>query len=318
MTDPIGLNEENIDKIKFQLTVENLKDFGSCETKTFDVAGNSWNVYFERGIKYLVVYLRSNVKFKPNDPFIIMASCELKILSRSYGTKPLADYIIPSVFSFNNPKRALFVEIEQLMDPTKFYVVNDKCTVEISIEATPLQNVKQNDLLKFNIIELNDDGSQQKFRLEIKRFVKFMGVCSPKFIFGDTSWRIAVSQYENIIFVELIDHEYAKGGNCVIHSAFKLMPFDAAVQPLKEESKDVKLHLSFKWCALATLEQLIDPNNCFIQNDAFVVEIDMKTVKSREWRKVDEFIAGFNHNIHINGLSMNITTISIIIHLNGM
>lgn len=313
MTDS-DVKEKNVDNIKFQLTVENLNDFGNCESKTFEVCGNPWNVYFERGIKYLVVYLQSRVKFNLREPLIILASCELKIISRLYGVKPLADYIIPSVFNFTKSKRPLFIEIDQLMDPTKCFVEDDKCTVEILIEATSLQNVNQTDLLKFKTVELNNDCSQQKFRLVIKRFVEFLGVCSPKFIFGDTSWGIAVSQYENIIYVELIDHEYTKNGSSVIHSTLQLMPFDPNIQPLREDSKDMKLHLNFKWFALTTIEQLIDPNNCFIQNDSFVVEIDMKIEKSSQVRKVDRIIANFNHKTHLERLRKLAKII--IIHLN--
>lgn len=122
MTNHFDLKEENTDKIKFRLTVDNLKNSGDCESKTFDVCRNLRNVYFERGIKYLVVYLRSAVKFKSKDPLFIMASCKLKIISRKYGIERLADYIIPSVFNFNNPKRAFFIKMDQLMDLTKWMV----------------------------------------------------------------------------------------------------------------------------------------------------------------------------------------------------
>lgn len=272
-----SINEDLIEAV-FKITLENLKDFQRFETEEFFVCGNPWRLVFWRKNKStnkdaLGVFLYPNFKHASENTYVI-ASCELNLLSWKPHVKANCHHHFIGFSSKDYSwVKSSFISWNQLMDQEKGYVMDDKCKFKFKIVATPLQDRSKEDWMKFETIRSCDNCLQRKFRMKINKFSEFGGVVSPAIVFNDLSFGIAALRHENTLCIGAYERVQK---SCSASFAFSLISFGANIEPLKVEYKNQKFSMfRAEFYKLVEWEQLTDPTKNFIQNDSFVIEIDM-------------------------------------------
>lgn len=277
MAENFGSKNEDVDELRFRVTLKNLNDFELYETKVFFVRGNPWKIVCKKTDNRLCIRLFSKFNFKSNDSFIV-AGIKLTLISWKPEVRPYKGYMPPSIFCSECSSYILviFDSWDKLMDPTKGYVENGNCMLKIGVKATALQMSTGNDLLKFESVQSCDDCLQKKFRLTINGFNEFFGVCSPEVTFDGISWRFAAIQHRDNLYIQIIKTRTA---HRFLKLVLKLISFEPNIEPLKRELKKLELKAN-KLCSdlycLSNFQQLVHPAKNFIRNNSFVVEIEMK------------------------------------------
>lgn len=299
MSNQRRLINENVSESVINITLENLKDLQLFETEEFSIRGHPWHLHFKRtkndaNNDSLGVNLQSNFEHQSNNTYII-ANCEINLLSWKPHVKAHCFKLHPHQYSLKYKYWGIpsFILWNQLIDPEKGYVHDDKCKLKAKITATPVQDHSKKDWMEFETINSCDNCLQRKFRMKINKFSEFFGVASPAIIFDDVSFNIEVFRYQNALFIRM----YKRGPNtCSASCSFKLISFGANIEPLKVEYKNQKFNANANYQILAEWEQLIDPLKNFIQNDSFVIEanmiaeLDKPNAKRRKTCEANEFV----------------------------
>lgn len=283
MANPNYSLNENISEILLNVTVNGLKKFKEFESEVFHVNGNPWHVRFTKnkdcGEEKLGVYLHSDLDQDSNDTLIV-ATCDVMLLSSKVNVKPHQENIYLDAFCAENSCWGLdsFIAWKELLNPNKGYIVGDSCRFQIRVKATALLIAAENEWCKFESnVKCECEGcSHRKFRLTIRQFQNSIGVCSPIIYFNGSSWRIVIGRKDGKIVVTI-----CKTGDrpCLLTSTIKLISFDPKIQPIIDENEDQEFDSdgSYGNSELITWDQLIDPRKKFIQDDAFVIEMEFKS-----------------------------------------
>lgn len=184
MANKPALKTENISKVLFHIIMANLKNFKILKSQENFVRGNPWFMKFDKKINgakdTLDGFLHSNFEHESNKSFMV-ANCGINLLSWKSDSKLYYVNIvfqIPVAFPAKQHFRAKapFISWNQLMDPENGFVMDDKCSIEIKIKATPLIDVTSGNWVKMEPIDSCDNCSQQKCLLEINKFNQFFGI----------------------------------------------------------------------------------------------------------------------------------------------
>lgn len=280
MANQLGPRNENIFEVSFHMELADLKNFKLFKTQEIFVHGNPWHMNFKKesaGVKdSLGAYMYSKSKYTSKNS-IIVANFEVEILSCKPNINAHCSSLEPCVFSSKNVNwgRNSLIPWNQLMDPANGFVMDDKCNLRIKIEATPLFDVTQNDWLTIEPIDSCDNCLQRKFRSKINKIHEFFGISSPEIMFKDLSFHVVVFRDADKLRFKI--QKYGKNA-CSLLLTLKVISFDAKIEPKKLSGKynfgaDITSTVVYD---LSTWEQLTDPAKKFIENNSFVIEVDLK------------------------------------------
>lgn len=272
---------DNISEILFHIELADMKHFKLFKSKEFFVRGNPWYLVFEKisngDNDYLIVLLRSSFRHKSNKS-IIIAESEINLLGWKSNSIPICQNLQPKLFTSRTIQwRARpFISWNQLMNPENGYVMDDKCRFEIRIKATPLLDVTTGDCVKIEMINSCGNCSQQKFRMKINKFHEFTGIGSHEIVFKDLSFHVGAYRSANKLCFDI--QKYGFNG-CSVSLTLKLISNDANIKPIEQKIMEQFGGVDFrctKLHQLATWKELTDPAKKFIENNSFVIEVDLK------------------------------------------
>lgn len=278
---------ENISEVLVNVTVSGLKRFKEFESDLFYVNGNPWHIRFAKvkdcGKDWLGVYLHSDLVQDSNDTLIV-ATSDVILLSSKVTVKSHQENIYLDAFCAENSCWGLdsFIAWAHLVNPNNGYIVGDSCEFQVRVKATALLIAAENEWCKFDSnVKCECEGcSHRKFRLTIRQFQNSIGVCSPIIYFNGSSWRIVVGRKGDQIVVTI-----CKTGDrsCLLTSTIKLLSFDPNIQPIEKGTDDQEFDSdgSYGNWDLITWDRLIDPRKKFIQDDAFVIEMELKAGRGK-------------------------------------
>lgn len=274
MANELRLRNEDISEVLLHIELKNLKNFEQFESKEFFVRGNPWYLIFKKDIDggkdSLGIHLYSNVKNLSSKSFIV-AVFEATLLPRKLDVEAVCMNTTPNLFSSKFFGWGSFISWETLVNPENGFVMDDKCKLEIRVKASPL-----NECTKIEPIDSCDKCLQRKFRMKINDIYEFFGVRLSEIVLDDCSFYVTAFRNKNNL-----DLKITKKGMkvCSVSFLFKLISYDANVKPMMVRVNNRKFIANvFTSIAhtLATWQQLIDPAKKFIQNDSFVIEVDLK------------------------------------------
>lgn len=275
---------EDISLIRFVITLNNMNNFDSFKSNIFHVRNNPWMIKISKKKDMMAISLISCIKNAPIR-WTVIAACSAKLISSKIHKKPHKAFIGPVGFYEGTLEWLSSTSIpwNMLMDPTNDYITNDTCKLEIEVKASPLQITTQHQWLTFESIQkCCNENSNDKFRLTVKVFDDFIGVCSPEFVLSNSKWRISVVKTEAIpveyvqIRLRCIAPDTNWSERLTITST--LIPFNPNGQPLQKQIENQNYNHSaynFAW-NLITWDDLILPLNQYIENNSFVLEISIK------------------------------------------
>lgn len=234
----------NIKEMKFDVTLENLKNFKEFRSNVFYIQGYPWTVKIRKENKELCFALWSEsekINIKNN---IIMASLSAKFLSSAFNKDEPDVYLCPIAFDSTKINSGPSISYTSLMDPKNGFVQNDKCRLEISIGAMSQFNTLQNEWMSFETVEKSCGSiSSAKYRLTIKNINEFYAGCSPKFILNDMQWQIGMfrqkKQNDYTIDLLLCNFDFLRklGKKCAIKYAYKTTSSDKDIVCITNNGK---------------------------------------------------------------------------------
>lgn len=306
----------NINKVAIDVMLDNLKKFKEYWTETFYVRGNPWAVHFlkikpqkgETDKSSLAVYLIPKIdKLLRN--WVTVGSGTVEIFSNQSNVGSNLGELEPHCFEAGtiSSGKGYLIEWNELMDPEKGYVFNDKCKIVVNVKASPLQFPKDDKLLEFlPIVKCCDGASKGEFRIKMNEVFNFVDVCSPRFTLKHFPWRIIVCKtstpkeendlkrffmFENgrnkdNLMVQLYNPSMANETeiSCKVSVTCKLVSFDSATKPFLKnlENIEFKYRSSKHGMHIIPWNELMNPQKKFVQNDSFVLEISIEVEETKE------------------------------------
>lgn len=285
------VKNENISEVNCLIKLDNIANFNSFQSNIFYVRGTPWVVLFEKNCFTLCVSLISKIENDSKD-WAIAAEYSVDIIPIELHINFIKKNFTGAVFHHGRMSRKCsLISWNDLTQPENGFVTNDSCELEIKVSVSPLQNSIQNEWLKFESIQkCCDENSGEKYRMTVKVFGSFIGVCSPPIHLKNSECRIVLKKISsrpdgnaNEKFIQIVlrvmENEF-NGADQIIMSC-KLIPFDPNMQPLQKQQKAFPCEILLN---LITWDELIKPANCYIQNKIFILEIEFKSaaLKHRE------------------------------------
>lgn len=290
---------EGAHKMKFNVTLNHLDTFERFNTETFTVAGNAWSVSFEKfeifheGIayEYLGIHLHTGNESDADDWTIVaglkaqMISTEVNADRHEFDLRPLT---YDNKFRFWG--RESFILWSVLMDLEQGYVHDNSCKIAVKINASPLQNVYNNQMLEFHTLnKCCDNLLNGEFRIKIKNVHDFFDVTTPEFTLGNFPWRFLIHRsgkspekfLQMLLFNPLMTGETEK--SCKVSLTCKLLsnnPKDEDVQRTIDNQQFEYIDFD---CFLKIIRwsELLNPNKKFVQDNSFELNVKLNIIESK-------------------------------------
>lgn len=285
-------------KIEFNVTLKHLDTFKEFNTETFSVAGNLWTVSFERydvsheGIDYdyLGIHLHAENGSDADDWTIVaglkaeMISTELNADRHAFDLRPLT---YDNKFRFWG--RESFILWNELMDLKQGYVHNNSCKIAVKINASPIQNVYNDQMFEFHSINKYCDSLLNgEFRIKIKNVHEFFDVSSPEFTLGNFPWRFLVHQsgkspekfLQMLLFNPMMTKETEK--SCKVSLTCQLIsnnPNDDGVQKTMDNQQFEFAEFDC-FLKIISWEDLLNPDKKFVRDNSFELHVKLTIVES--------------------------------------
>lgn len=282
-------------KTEFNVMLKHLDTFEKFDTETFMVAGSLWKVSFEKYeinhediiYEYLGIHLHTE-NVRDADDWTIVAGLKAEMLS----TEPNADrhefdlrpLTYDNKFSFWG--RESFILWSVLMDPVQGYVFDNCCKITVKINASPLQNVYNNQMLEFlPINKCCNNLLSAEFRIKIKNVHEFFDVSSPEFTLGNFPWRFLINKsgkcLQMLLFNPMMTDETEK--SCKVSVTCKLIsnnPNDEGVQKTMDNQQFAYTDFDC-FLEIISWEELLNPDKNFIKNNSFELNVKLSIVESK-------------------------------------
>lgn len=187
-----------------------------------------------------------------------------------------------------------FVPFSVLCNPANGYInAYGHCMIEVKIHAGQFQDLTENNGMHLQTLRQCCDGSSNgKFRLTIDDSIQFFGVCSPTFSLCNMPWRLSVvksqfhsEQTKNFIlriFAQNLFKQTATNWSCQATMACKLVTSDPNIQSI---SHSININLGSmsvtSYLDLAFWQTLKNPETRFIQNNKFIIEVDLQVQETK-------------------------------------
>lgn len=267
---------EDIDEININIRLDNLNEFQEFQSKVFYVSGNPWLIKLRkfRDECLLIQCFLHPLIADESDTWAIVGKFSVKIIATDYSKDDHERYSEP--FSIHSESRSYLkciIKWKELMDPENGFIENNSCKIEIKVRASPVQTLSNDKWLKFETIKnCCNNSSEGIFRVTVKHFNDAYGVCSAKIVLRSSSWRLMIHRMEDSLVATL---SYFKFNSFHVTVLFKLIPFDSSIEPFQIENDEK--HFSFSQTThdfiIIPWDKLIKPENQFMQNKKFVLEI---------------------------------------------
>lgn len=290
-----GRNED-LKAVELCFTVENIQNVKTFHSSIVYIRGLPWMISLLKitkkngtGNDVASLFMGLNLKAEEIEcQGAVIAKASIKMIPFITNQMPHQMEIGPCAFDskFQRWGTTLAMTWDELMNTGMGYVSNNSCTFEAKIEVGPYQDDILSDFIQMETIKKCCDGGPEKtFRMTVKKFHQFIGVCSPKFLLHGVPWRISISKLQNrvvrytdrVTYSLCIDLSYLNDvlmkWPYQIDLHIRLMSFDPKIAPTKLVIKGKRNRSAD---ALMLWDDFINPAKRLIENDSFVVEIDMK------------------------------------------
>lgn len=262
----------DISEIEFIITLDDLKNFDSFKSNIFHVCGNPWMIAVHKIGETLWLSLISKIEDEPENWTIVTSGSAILIPSNDL-IEPIKRHFSPGVFYHGNRLQKALVYPWALMDPEHGFVTNDTCQLKIKVKSTPLLVPLQHDWLKIESIQnCYDNNLDKKFRMTVKLYDDFIGICSPELAVNNSKCRISITKIsiKKMIRIELRE---------IMESDFQLEQRTMTCSLISFNPQKKLLQKPINTRApldLITWDELIKPLNHYIQNNSIVLEITFK------------------------------------------
>lgn len=184
------------------------------------------------------------------------------------------------VFDCSYPKfvSAVF-EWEDLFKPENNYVKDDTIKMKIHIVVADPKEKNPSKMLFETIKKSCAEGCSNKYRLTITNIDKFMAVKTPRFIVRNLPFVLMINRRITKLSAELFNSTSTADNSCKLQMSLKLISSKGDMKSIEVFCREVL----FKKGTLPYMEpivswdELIKPENGFVNDNAIVIEVDIKS-----------------------------------------
>lgn len=267
-----------------QFAVSPISKLTSIWSPEVFIHGIPWQIQICKNHKErsLAVYLQCTKKDGPSD-WAVPACFTMYLLPFSDDKAPLKNHISPYVFhpagfSFGIP---VFIQWDDLFKADNKYVKNDTIQLKIEITAEDPNSVNKSVLIIDCIDKSCDCGSLATFLLTVVNVENLMTVHSPRFFLRNLPWDLTVYKDQSSTLGVML--EAKKSPKKVLWKmtlSVKLLSSKQNVAPIEKSLTDkVQWPGNIEIFDVIPWDELVKPENGFINNHAAILEVEIKAGK---------------------------------------
>lgn len=207
-----------------------------------------------------------------------LASSTVKLLSEK---DPIEKVTEPDIFDNSDLGSGRgIIPWSDLMDASKGYITeNNAINLQMSIKVNDPNDNQASKLQFENLDKCCDEGGLTTYRLTITNIENLMAVKSPQFVLRNMPWQLTVFQnHLRHLAIRLESNEKSEGFTCDVIFTMNLKSSVNSIELIEvKQFKSYTFH-SIAWSDLPWNE-LLNPENGFVENDQIVIEIEIKANK---------------------------------------
>lgn len=282
---------KNIDGIIYKFTVENIANLNRFQSEIVYIRGHPWwfvvqKLPYQAMVEIPCLNLFICTEFEDEVPDkAINTYAAVELLTSSIGCETHQVYF-QNTYTSHHPSwgRTNFIRWDDLMKPENGFIVDGACTFQIVFHTSPMHDINDGSFMELKTIQKCCDESREgKFRLIVKKFNEFPGVCSPKLVLHNIPWQISVARFNgpkgNFLRLKLYAASKLRDWNCDINMNCKLISFDKNVQSVQQQMDCHFIPTASESLDLIEWSKLIDVKNRFIENGTIIIEVDLEVSK---------------------------------------
>lgn len=228
------------------------------------------------GDQLLAMFLNCAVENNTSNwSYIAIASFKLLPFNGHLGA--IEGHTTPYVFDVIGRCRGVYIiRCTDLFNNTKNYVKNDTISLKVEINVID-PNDESNSKLVFENIHTCVGGCSAKYRLTINNIANLKAIQSPSFVLRNKPWCLSVYKDQfGQLGIGLKSKSKLTKSSCEIKMSAKLISTKVGVKAIEgKTSWKVDNHMSLDIGRLALLDELLKPQNGFIQNNSILIEIEL-------------------------------------------
>lgn len=265
-----------IPQINFPFKIVNiskLKEALSSEVMVNDIP---WKIEVKKSKLWLSVYLHCAKENSTNWSHLASATFKLVPLSGNKGG--IEHNTNPYVFDDRDDGFGVstFITWDQLLKPANHYVKDDILTLDITIVVVDPNYKNPSKVILETIEESCVESCFSKYKMTVDNISKLMAAESPKFRVRSSSWRFVVSKGDSGFCIILHNKSTSLNFSCDVRMSVK------HISSKKYLNRTISMAKLFKKGATLqihsiTFEDLMKPENGYVNNNSIVVEIEIRT-----------------------------------------
>lgn len=231
---------------------------------------------------YLGIYLQDTYKSRSN--WSHAAAAEIRLLTvdkDNGGSKSLKIY--PWVFVDTMPAWGFtrYLSWDDLFDPQNKYVKDDKITLRATIEVDSAGDNKS--ILNFESLgQFCECSGMAKFRLMVSNIDHLFAARSPAFEIRDQPWFLTVYNESKSLGIRMFLNTNSNAVSCKATITVKLISTQNEVTPIEKSCTNICDKIIQRIVDIRQIiswDELLKPQNGYVQNDAITMEVDVKVEK---------------------------------------
>lgn len=274
-----------VSEVSFRFNVPTVSTLNEAYSPEFIICGVPWKVGItkinQNGEDWLAIFLRcANTEKSTNWSYAASVSFKLLPFDGDHGI--VEGHIRPHIVDSTEHSFARIIRWFDLFNNTKNFVKNDMIRLKIKINVVDSSEENGSKLVFKNTHECVE-GCSCKFRLDITNIENLKALRSPNFMWRNTLWYLEVYiDYSSQLGVALtpknvLTNELSRQ----IKASVKLISRNVGVKAIEREDTWKFLRgNAFLMSRLVSLDELIKPQNGFIENNSITIEIKLKVDNS--------------------------------------
>lgn len=292
----------SISEMDFKLKISNTSKLDQFFSPAFLMQGCQWKVKIEKnhskGDTSLAVYLYCENKTTSKN-WSAVASAIFKLVPFESNEDPLERHTSHYVFDQNNTNIGYsnFIEWDKLFNVNNFYVQNDTINMHIKIEVAD-PNERNKSILNCEKIDTCcENDCVTTYRLTVTNIKSFLAIRSRKILLRKLPWYFIVHKNgTGQLSVRLEFLPSRREISCKSKVTVKLISSKKKVKIIEKVEEKTLKRLNNIICNPVSWDELLDPENGYVNNNSIVIEVEVKTSKP-------EGVSPNDQNSSSNGIS---------------
>lgn len=274
---------QTVSEVSFKFNVPNISALNELWSPEFYVYGVPWKIKVskEKLIDEFWLVARLFCAKKDTRPnWKHAATATFKLLSFDVNVNAIERHLIPEVYDSKGTGYGRWmIQWRDLFNVTKQYVKDDAIKLDIKIEMADPNEKNKSEIALEEIEKSCEEGCLTKFRLTVTNIENLMATRSPSFTLRNEPWYLSVSKdHSDQLGIKLMCNSTSTEFSCNTKMSAKLVSMKIEGRKIERQQENMmKCFNSLYIQQLVSWDELCNPKNGFINNNSFLMEVQLKT-----------------------------------------